>query len=370
VAVSRLGQAEVAYRQAYGAGSPLPGPRVFLNTLPDGESESGAEFVGAGIADAAVSGGKEASIGRPSIDLNERRELRLLYDSNGAPRVVQGDDKGIAGTVSLGPPVVGSSLAPAGELPVVSVMNPEGGGVSAWPSSDPQGRTAVAVREDFPGGAVQTALVSGGAGGPIGELAVGRSNLGDGLVAFQQGPLGNAAIVGAQVTAPPAPFVITAPRGWVRPRAARVVWQPAVSANGPLTYTVVLDGRSLRTPAGLTAYTFDPRGLASGSHSVQLLATDIYGQSILTAPVALKVDGQPPTVRVTRTRTGVTVRVRDPNSGVAGQRVSVTFGDGRSARGHALFHHRYAHPGVYRIVVRVRDKLGNAATIRQLVSAQ
>ncbi len=33
VAVSRLGQAEVAYRQAYGVGSPLPGPRIFLNTL-------------------------------------------------------------------------------------------------------------------------------------------------------------------------------------------------------------------------------------------------------------------------------------------------------------------------------------------------
>ena len=212
VAVSRLGQAEVAYRQAYGVGSPLPGPRIFLNTLPDGESESGAEFLGAGIADSAVSGGKEATLGRPSIDLNERREMRLLYDSNGAPRVVEGNDKGLAGTVSLGPPIVGSQLAAAGELPVASVMNPEGGGVSAWPSADPQGRPAVAVREDFPSGAVQTALVSGGAGGPIGELAVGRSDLGDGLVAFQQGPIGNAAIVGAQVTAPPAPFVITVPR--------------------------------------------------------------------------------------------------------------------------------------------------------------
>ena len=57
--------------------------------------------------------------------------------------------------------------------------------------SDAQGRPGVGVREDFPNGAVQTALLSGGAGGPIGEIAVGRSGLGDGLVAFQQGPIGD-----------------------------------------------------------------------------------------------------------------------------------------------------------------------------------
>ncbi len=99
-------------------------------------------------------------------------------------------------------------------------MNPQGGGVSAWPSADAQGDPAVAVREDFPDGAVQTALVSGGAGGEVGELAVGRSGLGDGLVAFRQGPFGNAAIVAAQVTAPPAALIISAPKGWVKPSQA------------------------------------------------------------------------------------------------------------------------------------------------------
>lgn len=370
VAVSRLGQAEVVYRQTYGAGSPLPGPRVFLNALPDGESESGAEFLGATVPDAAVSGGTAASIGRPSIDLDEQRELQLLYDSNGTPRVVQGNDKGVVGTVALGPPVVGSPLTPASELSVASVMNPEGGGVSAWPSADPHGRPAVAVREDFPDGAVQTALVSGGAGGPIGELAVGRSGFGDGLVAFQQGPIGNAAIVGAQVTAPPASFVITVPNGWVKPAGARVSWQPSPSANGPLTYTVVLDGRTRPTPAEASSYAFDQRGLGSGSHQVQLLATDIFGQSLLTAPVILKVDGQPPTVRISARGGSVTVRVRDPDSGVATAHVSVSFGDGRFGRGRALLHHRYAHAGTFTIVVHARDRLGNATVVRKRVSAR
>ncbi len=360
VAVSRLGQAEVAYRQSWGPGSPLPGPRIFVNTLPDGESQSGAEFLGAAVADAGVSGGAAASVGRPSIDLDERRELRLLYDSDGTPRVVQGNDKGVVGTVPLGPPVLGSQLAPANEIAVASVMNPEGGGVSAWPSADPQGRPAVAVREDFPGGAVQTALVSGGAGGPIGELAVGRSSLGDGLVAFQQGPLGDAAIVGAQITSPPEPFVITVPKGWVKPAAARVSWQPAVSANGPLTYTVVLDGRTRPTPAGTSSYAFDPRGLASGNHEVQVLATDIFGQSALTDPVSLKVDGQSPAITVRAEGQSVTIRVQEGYSGVAASSVHVSFGDGRSGGGRALLHHRYAHAGTFRVVVRARSRLGGA----------
>ncbi len=39
VALSQLGQAEVAYRQSAGSASPLPGPRIFLNILPDGEGD-------------------------------------------------------------------------------------------------------------------------------------------------------------------------------------------------------------------------------------------------------------------------------------------------------------------------------------------
>jgi len=372
VSLSRLGQAELAYRQPAGPGSPLPGPRIFLNTLPDGESANGAEFAGASVADAAVPGGHGASIGRPSIDLNERRQLRLLYDSNGTPRVIEGNDKGFVGTVSLGPPFVGSELTPASEVPSVSVMNPEGGGISAWPSAGRGGAPEVAVREDFPEGGVQTALVSGGAGGPIGELGVGRSGLGDGLVAFQQGPLGNAAIVASQVTAPPQASVITLPKGWIKPSQAQLGWAPAASANGPLKYTVVLDGRRLPTSAGAFAYTFNPRGLGDGVHKVQLLATDIFGQSTLTPASELMIDGQPPRVKITRAMggAGVTVRVSDSESGVDARLVSVSFGDGAGVKGRKLFHHRYAKAGAYTVVVHVRDNLGNQGVVRKLVSVR
>ena len=366
VALSPLGLAEVAYRQAAGAGSPLPGPRIFLNILPDGESESGAEFKGALIADNTVVGGASALVGPPSIDVDEQQGMRLLYDSNGTPRVVEGGDRGLSGTLSLGPPFAGAEPFAA------SVMNPNGGGVSAWPSADAQGHPAVAVREDFPGGAVQTGLVSGGAGGEVGELAVGRSGLGDGLVAFRQGQLGSAAIVAARVTAPPVAPLVTLPKGWVRPTRATISWQPAASADTPLTYQIVLDGRVLKTPGGALSMRLNPRGLGSGRHRLQVLVTDADGQSTLTAPSTLLVDGVTPTVAVTRAAGGsaVQVRVSDRFSGVAVRAVSVSFGDGHLARGRVRLQHRYAHAGVYQVVVHVRDRIGNRGVIRQLVSVR
>jgi hypothetical protein len=290
----------------------------------------------------------------------------VLYDSNGVARVIEGDDRGLARALSLGPPWSGSSLSSA------SVMNPSGGGISSWPSTGPTARPAVAVREDFPGGAVQTALVSGGDGGEVGELAVGRSGLGDGLVAFQQGPLGNAAIVAAHVSAPPAQFVVSTPNGWVKPSAAVVSWEPAPSAAGPLTYqlVLVLNGRRLPTPAGAFEMRVAAGALSSGRHEIRMLATDRDGAATLTPPSGLSVDGQPPTVAIARSRRAgdVRVRVRDADSGVNARDVRVSFGDGARAAGRKRFAHRYARPGVYRIVVSAADNVGNSVVVRRLVS--
>jgi hypothetical protein len=366
VAISRLGQAEVAYRQGAGPGSPLPGPRIFLNTLPDGESADGSKFSGAAIADTAVAGGAGASIGPPSIDIDEKQDVRILYDANGSPRVVEGNDRGLSGTLALGPAVVGSEQAS------VSVMNPAGGSVSAWPSANALGQPGVAVREDFPEGAVQTALVGAGAGGEVGELAVGRSGLGDGLVAFRQGPFGNAAIVAAQATAPPEQFILNLPTGWVKPSQAAISWLEATSADGPLSYSVILDGRPVARPAHALSVRLNPHGLGSGTHRVQVLATDLDGQATLTAASTLRIDGQPPTVKVVTTQAdhAVSVRIRDSGSGVAKQAVRVSFGDGAEGHGRTSLRHHYARAGIYTIVAHVRDKLGNQATVRRLVSVR
>ena len=361
VAMTRFGQAEVAYRQVAGNGSPLPGPRIFLNKLPDGESENGAEFVGSAVADEAVPGGRAAVIGPPSIDLDERLSLRLIYDDGGTPRVVEGNDKGLSGTVNLGPRFAGA------EASAVSVMNPEGGGVSAWPSADGQGHPAVAVREDFPEGAVQTGLVSGGAGGEVAELAVGRSGLGDGLVGFRQGQLGEAAIVASQVSAPPAAPLVTVPKEWVRPAHVSVSWQPPASADGPLHYEVVLDGRIALDAGSALSSRIGPRGLGSGVHRLQVLAIDRDGASTLSAPAKLMIDATIPSVAIRTLGATVSVRVRDRFSGAVTRVTLVRFGDGRVARGRAGFNHRYARPGRYQVEVRVRSRAGNAGVVRRWV---
>jgi hypothetical protein len=365
VAMSKLGEAEVAYRQGASPGSPLPGPRIFINKLPDGESESGAQFVGAAVADGAVSGGLGASIGPPSLDIDEKQEIRLLYDSNGTPRVVNGTNLGLASTLSLGSPFAGAEQLSA------SVMNPSGGGISAWPSADARGE-GVAVREDFPGGAVQTALVRGGSGGPVAELSAGRSGLGDGLVGFRQGPLGNAAIAVARATTPPVQIVLKVPSGWVKPSQAVISWQPAISANGPLSYQLVLDGRPLAVPSGRFTQRLDSRRLGPGKHRVQVLATDIDGQAMLSPASALKTDGAPPTVSIKRTRHGsaVSVRLSDSGVGIAKRSVTVSFGDGSKAGGRARLGHRYAHGGVFQVTIHARDKLGNQLVTQRPVSVR
>jgi hypothetical protein len=367
VAISKLGQAELAYRQPWTTGSPLPGPRIFLNTLSDGESESGAQFLGAAIADPNVGGGRLASIGRPSIDVDERRETRLLYDSNGEPRVIERSGLGVLTQSTLGTPFTGSLLGPAPELASASVINPEQGGVSAWPSSDAHGRPGVGIREDFPDGAVQTGLVSGGAGGPIGEIAVGRSGLGDGLVAFQQGPIGNAAIVGVQITAPPAPFAVTLPKTWIRPSQLHVAWAPAESANGPLSYQPVLDGRALGAVQTGLSYTFPATSVSTGTHDVQLIARDIFGQELLTPNSHVKVDGTRPRVRISRRGQSLIVQVGDTGSGLIPGSVHVSFGDGAHAAKKRNAGHRYAHAGTFTVYVTARDRAGNRVFVKRRV---
>ena len=369
VSFSQLGQAEVAYRQTASASSPLPGPRIFLRILPDGESASGAEFEPAIVLDEEVAGGKAATVGAPSIDIDEKRSLRVLYDADGEPRLVEGTDKGITGALTLGSPFSGPETASA------SVMNPEGGGISAWPSTGPEGHAAVAVLENFPDGAAQTGLVAGGAGGEVSELSVGRSGLGDGIVGFRQGQIGDAAIVAATVSAPPAqvPFVLTLPHGWLRPAQAIASWTPAPSGDGPLTYRIVVDGHvqpSTEAVGGLSAR-IDTRGLATGIHQVQVLATDRYGAATLTVPLTLQLADAPPRVLISRTRGGTAakVEIKDP-AGLDGTALSIRFGDGTAIRKRARVTHTYRHPGVYLITVAARDSVGNAGVVRRWVSAR
>jgi hypothetical protein len=272
-----------------------------------------------------------------------------------------------------------------GDGQVLTTVNPEGGGVAAYPATDTAGRPVVAIRQEFKSGAAQTGVVSGAQGGPVSDLSIGGSGGGDGLIAFLQGEPGHFQIVADRVTAPPASFRVEAPSGWVPPPRAKVHWEAAHSAVAPLRYSVLIGGRVVKRDLKRRFYRPPQGQLGSGSKVVRVLATDGLGEQVLSKAVKLKVDAEPPivTLKAQRKRDRVTVSVSDPDSGLKGKRPPVAkFGDGTpllhllpSARRHGgnrrapkptSFHigHDYEGGGGYTIVIRARDRVGNRVVRR------
>ena len=97
------------------------------------------------------------------------------------------------------------------------------------------------------------------------------------------------------------------------------------------------------------------------------MATDALGQQVLSKPVKLRVDGEPPLVRVSgpeRPRAGSRSGSATPTRASRRRLTRVHFGDGAEERGGAKLRHRFERPGRYRIVVHARDRVGNRVTRR------
>jgi hypothetical protein len=359
LSVAPYAQARIAIRVAPGGNSPLAG-RLLANLLPPNYSTTAGTLSGAQLADVESGTQPPGEVGPPDIASAENRQrkdaMRLGFVAGAQLRQMGiGATGGMVGVATPpGPP------AQAGTQPVVAA-DPEGGGLVAYPAFDASGLPAVAVRQEFPSGAAQTGLLSGEEGGPVSELAIGRSGSGDGLIAFRQGEAGHYEVVADRVSAPPAAFQLKAPKGWSKPAAVKLRWEAAQSAVGGLSYAVLVNGHSVR--AGLRRRVFHPRPalLGTGVQQVQVLATDGLGQQLLSGAVKLRVDGEPPGVRV-RVRTGaVKVLVHDLGSGLRATTTKVSFGDGERARRGSRFIHRYRSPGRYTVTVRARDEAGNRA---------
>jgi hypothetical protein len=354
LSVTPYAMAQVAIRIAKGAGSPLAG-RLLVNGLPPAFSPTAGTLNGVQLADGGpIAGG--AGVPELAVAENRNRQASARLAFVGASRLHQLGAKS-GGSLSA---IASRSPSPpqAGTTPVVAV-SPEGGALVAYPALGSSGQPAVAVRQEYPTGAAQTGLLAGAEGGPVSELAVGASGRGDGLIAFRQGEAGRYEIVAERVSAPPASFKVSAPKGWVEPRAAKLRWEAAPSAVGGLTYAVLLDGRRIK--GGLRSRVFRPRPaqLGNGVLRAQVLATDGLGEQVLSKAAKLRVDGEPPIARV-RARPGeVTVSLRDPDSGLRAKKTEVSFGDGARERGGSRFHHSYQWSGRYRVLVRARDAVGN-----------
>lgn len=352
IAVSRYGEARLLFKVDGGKGSAIATTQLFLNSLPSTFDPHGGSFEGP----VALPGAMAATgLGTPSAAVDPSGNFRLAWTQGESVRLVSGSLQ------SLGAPAtIGLGLGPA-----QTTINPSGGGTTAWSTTD-AGRPVVEAREDYTGGAYQAAALAGGVPGPVSGLSVGGSGEGAALVAWMQGPPGRSEVVGDFVQGPPSALVVGAPVGWVKARDANITWEPSSDAVEPVTYSVYVDGRAVLQRLHGTATSLRSSALGDGAHQVQVLATDSAGQRTMSTKVPLKIDVNPPIVRVRLIdhREGVRVSVSDRASGVDAQATKISFGDGARSNGRAHAKHVYRLAGTYTIAAHVRDKVGNATTVR------
>jgi hypothetical protein len=361
LAVTATDRARLAARVEGSAASPLHGPRIFLTSLGSSSKPTGATPVGPEVADGGGANPPSAPLGPPAIAAADggagvEGEMSLAFSAGAGVESV-----GVEAQGKLQPPHSLGGVGAVAGGPVVATVAPEGGGVIAYEGVDESGSPTVVVRQEFPGGELQTGLLYGPLGGSISGLTGAGTGSGDALLAFSQGESGQTAIVADRISAPPEGFSIIVPEHWVRPSKAKVQWAPPPSAVGGFTYGLVVDGRMVSSGLTRQRVVPPPALLGSGISKVRILATDRLGGEVLSQQVKLRVDARPPTVRVRlHRRSGkVVLRLKDAQSGLALGSLRAIFGDGSHSRGHAILRHTYARPGRYMIKVRARDRVGN-----------
>jgi hypothetical protein len=343
VAFNDYNEALVAYRLQGGAGSPFGHSQLFMNTLPSSIGLKASDFLGA----SPVGGDINPVAPDPSVD--DVGNFTLDYTSGGAVRTLAGNDLNVGTPKTLG----------TGSAPVLSSLDPAHGSTTAWLGTDATGLPVISVSQALPGSGTQQAALSAPISGPVQGLSLGASGLGDALIGFSQGPLGQQQVMGALVRSPPQPFLISAPAGWVSPQSAVLEWDPASDALGQLSYSVLVDGQVRIGPMTGLSTRLDLRGLGNGVHQVQVRATDPTGQQVLSSAGTIDIDASPPTVRATVLRSGrVQVSVSDTASGVRTAATVIHFGDGSRLRGRTRAVHGYTRPGTYTITVSASDRIG------------
>jgi hypothetical protein len=356
LAVGPYGQACIAYRMRGMPGTALATTQLYMNSILSETAPHGSQPQGA----APVPGAAQGGLGAPSAAIDQRENCRVAWTQGGAARELDGAARAGSPIPTGSPIAVGVAGGQA-----LTTINPAGGGTTAW--STPAGAApAVQAREDYAHGAFQQAQLAGTIPGQVSGLALGGDGQGDALLAFAQGPPGRSEVLGDFVQAPPAQFTVEAPTGWMRRGAvARLAWEAAPDAVAGVTYAVYVDGRPrLRGLTGLSAR-LPVGGLGDGVHRVQVLATDTSAQQTMSPEAQLRVDANPPIVRIgwIDRRRGVRVTVGDRASGALARASVVSFGDGRSVRRRDTIAHVYRHGGTYWITAQVRDRVGNRATV-------
>jgi hypothetical protein len=362
--VSGFGQAAVAFRQQPGVGSLLGGTRLLVNTMPDVFTEGAGAFGQA----RAVDGTAREGLGPPSVAVDPKGLFVTGFGSGPATLLGSGSDTTV-GEVER----IDRAQSTIGGDPLVDVAD-TGAAVAAWRELV-GGAGVVGIQERRADGVAESTTLSAPSGGSIGPAAIGGSGLGDAIVAWPQGEGANQQIAGAVVDAPPDPFLVLLPNGWQRKRKIPISWDRTLNAIGGVTYSVSVDDEPVIEGIKGHRATLRPDDTENGRSRVQVFALDDAGQETGSSRGRLQIDRRPPRVRLRRRGKVVAVKVSDggrrTSSGV--RRAKISYGDGSRGtakgdrRGTARDKHRFERPGVYRVVVRARDRAGNGASLRRKV---
>jgi hypothetical protein len=202
------------------------------------------------------------------------------------------------------------------------------------------------------------------------QAEVDRAN--DGVVVWTQGTAAARTLVAGYSDRPPLAFNLSSGTGWRNPAALPLKWAAAFELWGPVTYTVLLDGK----PIGQTRATvFRPKApLPEGRHTWRVIATDIRGQTTGTRSKTVRIDMTAPRLTVRVEREGGVSKIRwsardvVPPRGASGfSRVRIDFGDGSAARTvratRGSVSHAYKRSAKLRVVAI--DKVGNQTVVER-----
>jgi hypothetical protein len=317
------------------AGEPVGGPRIDLN----------GRGVGVGVTTGALTGQPMAAMLKRDVF---GAGSRLFVPSVAAPAVVPAISENNSGLVA-------AVLGAAGEPPYV------------------RART---IEDDKPGTEQLLSRPELGAVAPELGFDVAADRASGVVVAWVQGGPADRKIVAGYLDRTPGAFAGYTSQRCCQGGLPRLSWQSAFDLWGPVRYVVTVDGKPVGETTDTRLQLTTP--IAGPTHTWQVLAVDVRGQTKRSRTRRLRIDDVDPRLSVgyKRTRRVVTlsVRARDPDprghraSGVRG--IVVSWGDRtKGARGEFALRarHRYRRKGSYPLEIVATDRAGNKRRVRRTV---
>jgi hypothetical protein len=358
--VARFGETSVVVRQQPAGADRWRRARLLVNMLPASATEGAGAFLGPRPIDGGGDDGPAANLGPASTAVDDDGNFSAGFGVDTASVLAGGTETTLDPSSRLDD---GANEIPGDPL----LDRGTNGEIAAAYRVGFASSGAVGLLERRADGTPVQQVVAAPAGGAVADLRLGGSGLGDALVAWRQGQ----AVTAAVVDAPPGAFAVAAPLGFQRAKTVELRWGTAPNGVGRPVYELQIDGEPVATGLRRTRAVVETADVEDGRHDVAVVAKDPSGQETTSAEAVLSIDRTAPTVRTRISKGRYEVRtsdgVRDESSGVASVRIS--WGDGTRGRG-TTARHRFKRRGRFRVVIRTKDKAGNARTVRRTVIAR